>query len=252
MSGATVSNAMFLDGTSLTAPDGTAVALEGTRLRVGHDFSARGLRCRGELRLVNAEVGGSLYWHEAVLEHPSGSALHAHDLRVGAEADLGATFAGAVELDHAQVTSRLSFRGATLPGRLDLRQISARELVLAGERHRRESLPVPAKVWGLLQDVAVGYGYSPSRALALLVVLIAAGTLVFGLHPPRAVEKDKAPAFNAFAYTVDLILPGVDLGQQPHFHATGGAQWLAYVLILGGLLLATTVAAAVARHLRRS
>jgi hypothetical protein len=52
-------------------------------------------------------------------------------------------------------------------------------------------------------------------------------------------------------YTLDLMLPVVNLGQKYTFNPGGGEQWLSYVLIAAGWTLATTVAAGVARVLRR-
>jgi hypothetical protein len=49
-------------------------------------------------------------------------------------------------------------------------------------------------------------------------------------------------------YTLDLLLPIIDLGQERAFQPVG---WLAYVLILAGWLLATTIAAGLTRSLRR-
>jgi hypothetical protein len=66
------------------------------------------------------------------------------------------------------------------------------------------------------------------------------------------VEPAKAPEFLAPVYTLDLILPGVDLGQQSAYRAQGATIWLAYGLNAAGLVLTTTVAAAAARRLRRS
>jgi hypothetical protein len=132
------------------------------------------------------------------------------------------------------------------------RDDDARTVLLAGERHRRESLAPPGRWWGRLQDVTVGYGYLPVRAGLWLAALFTAGAVVFGLYPPRAADPGKAPAFVAPVYALDLILPVGDFGQQAAYHPRGATVWLAYTLIVAGLILATTVAAAGARRLRRS
>jgi hypothetical protein len=132
------------------------------------------------------------------------------------------------------------------------RDEDARTVLLAGERHRREKLARPAKWWGMLQDVTVGYGYRPVRAGLWLAVLFAVGAVVFSEIPPRAAERAKAPDFVAPIYTLDLILPVGDFGQQSAYHPRGATAWLAYALIVAGLILTTTVAAAGARRLRRS
>jgi hypothetical protein len=47
-------------------------------------------------------------------------------------------------------------------------------------------------------------------------------------------------------------MPVGDLGQQLAYYPRGATVWLAYALIVAGLILATTVAAAAARRLRRT
>jgi hypothetical protein len=46
---------------------------------------------------------------------------------------------------------------------------------------------------------------------------------------------------------LDLLLPIVSLGQKNYFNPKGLEQWLAYVLIAAGWLLASTIATAIAR-----
>jgi hypothetical protein len=132
------------------------------------------------------------------------------------------------------------------------RDEDARTVLLAGERHRRDTLSRPGRWWGHLQDLTVGYGYRPGRAGAWLAALFTVGTVVFTLHPPRAADPGTAPDFVPPVYTLDLILPVGDLGQQAAYHPRGATVWLAYTLIVAGLILATTVAAAGARRLRRT
>jgi hypothetical protein len=121
----------------------------------------------------------------------------------------------------------------------------------AREQHQRRGLSAPARAWSTLQDVAVGYGYQPWRALAWLALLLAAGTVTFALAPPPALQAGAAPHFNAFVYTLDLLLPVVDLGQKHAFNPAGAEQWLSYGLVAAGWILVTTVAAGAARVLSR-
>jgi hypothetical protein len=132
------------------------------------------------------------------------------------------------------------------------RDEDARTVLLAGERHRCDTLSLPGRWWGRLQDVTVGYGYRPVRAGLWLAVLFTIGAVVFKLYPPRAAEPARAPEFVAPVYALDLILPVGDFGQQSAYHPRGVTVWLAYALIVAGLVLTTTVAAAGARRLRRS
>ncbi|NGN70251.1 hypothetical protein G5C51_41015 [Streptomyces sp. A7024] len=127
----------------------------------------------------------------------------------------------------------------------------ARVILLAKQRARRAQLPRYARAWGLAQDVTVGYGYHPARALGWLLGLLAVGFTVFSIWPPRVLEEDKAPPLNELFYTLDLLLPVINFGQESAYAAHGGGQWLAYILTAAGWILATTVAAGMARALNR-
>nr|BFE71441.1 hypothetical protein GCM10020092_047420 [Actinoplanes digitatis] len=107
----------------------------------------------------------------------------------------------------------------------------ARLLLLARQRRDTARGSGFTRAWGLLQDATVGYGYRPQRAAALFAALLVVGTVVFGLHPPAAAEPPKAPPFNALVYTLDLLLPIVDFGQQNAFVPRGAYQWISYVFI---------------------
>ncbi|MFI5974546.1 oxidoreductase [Streptomyces sp. NPDC051452] len=128
----------------------------------------------------------------------------------------------------------------------------AREVLLAKQRRRRETLPLAGMFWGYLQDWTVAYGYRPGRAAVWMAVLWAAGTLAFAHadHPP--VNHDGHPSWSPALFTLDLLLPVIDLGQAGQWQLRGGWQWLAAALILLGWILATTVAAGATRLLRRS
>jgi hypothetical protein len=93
--------------------------------------------------------------------------------------------------------------------------------LLAGERHRRDVLAWPGRLWGRLHDLTVGYGYRPVRAAGWLAALLIIGTVMFELYPPRAVERGRGPDFVASIYALDLIVPVIDFGQQSAFHPRG-------------------------------
>lgn len=127
----------------------------------------------------------------------------------------------------------------------------ARAVMYASERARRQAMPPLARAWSLLQDVTVGYGYQPRRAVAWLVLLLAIGSITFALAPPPPLIVGQAPYFNPVIYTLDLLLPVVDLGQKHAFNPAGAEQWLSYLLIAAGWVLVSTVAAGAARVLTR-
>ncbi|GAA2035473.1 oxidoreductase [Catenulispora yoronensis] len=128
----------------------------------------------------------------------------------------------------------------------------ARRVLLAKQRARRKTLSLAARPWGFVQDAAVGYGYRPERALGWLVALLITGTIVFGLHHPIPSGPDKAAPFNPLIYSLDLLLPVINFGQGRAYVATGGYQWVAYLLTAAGWILATTIAAGVARAVNRA
>ncbi|NUP52525.1 MAG: hypothetical protein HOW97_35155 [Catenulispora sp.] len=128
----------------------------------------------------------------------------------------------------------------------------ARRVLLAKQRARRRTLSIAARPWGLIQDAAVGYGYRPERALGWLAALLITGMIVFGLHHPVPSNSDKGPPFNALIYSLDLLLPVINFGQGRAYVATGGYQWVAYLLTAAGWILATTIAAGVARAVNRA
>ncbi|MET9699087.1 membrane-associated oxidoreductase [Streptomyces sp. NPDC006529] len=130
-------------------------------------------------------------------------------------------------------------------------EAGARSVLLAKLRRHRRTLPRRARVWGLLQDVTVGYGFRPLRAAGWLVALLCTGALAYGLRPPPPLKPGEAPEFNPVFYTLDLMLPIIGFGQEEAFGPRGGYQWLSYLLIVTGWVLATTTAAGVSRSLSR-
>ncbi|MEH0417128.1 membrane-associated oxidoreductase [Streptomyces sp. B21-083] len=128
---------------------------------------------------------------------------------------------------------------------------AARRVQLAKQRRHRATLPWIGRVWGHLQDTTVGYGFRPLRAAVWLLSLLAAGSTVYALHHPHPLKADETPEFNPVFYTLDLLLPVISFGQEGAFAPTGGYQFLSYVLILTGWILATTVIAGVSRSVTR-
>jgi hypothetical protein len=127
----------------------------------------------------------------------------------------------------------------------------AREVLLAKQRRRRETLPLAAKLWGYLQDWTVAYGYRPGRAAVWMAVLWAAASIAFShaSHPP--VNKDGHPEWNPSLLALDLLLPVIDLGQQGQWQLSGPWQWVSAAVVLLGWIMTTTVAAGATRLLRR-
>lgn len=129
----------------------------------------------------------------------------------------------------------------------------ARRVLLAKQRHRRGTLHPAGRLWGHLLDATVGYGYRPWLAGLWLIALSLLGTLVFGAHTPAPVKPGEGAPFQAFVYTLDLLIPIGGLGQRTAWYWTDGvSKWLAYALIAAGWVLTTAVVAGVTRTLNRS
>jgi hypothetical protein len=126
-----------------------------------------------------------------------------------------------------------------------------RSVLLAKARDRRSNQGLPRKIVGFAQDVLVGYGYRPFRAASWLFGLLAVGTIIFSVHHPAKLDEGHDPHFNAFLYTLDLLLPIGSLGQEVEFAPSGVYQWIANVLVVAGFILGLTVAAGATRALSR-
>ncbi|MFF4284488.1 membrane-associated oxidoreductase [Streptomyces sp. NPDC001633] len=128
---------------------------------------------------------------------------------------------------------------------------AARLVQLAKQRRRRTTLIWYGRLWGYVQDATVGYGFRPLRAAVWLLSLMAIGSIAYGLDHPRPVKADEAPDFNPVFYTLDLLLPIINFGQESAFAPAGWHQWLSYALIITGWILATTIVAGVTRTVSR-
>lgn len=113
------------------------------------------------------------------------------------------------------------------------------------------------KLWNMLQDVMIGYGYQPGRALAWLLGLFVLGLLLFRyVAKPYSIVSVHHPSFalsNAAGYTLNLLLPTSPLDERQVWQSANGlGEVAAASLVVLGWLLTATVFAAVARVLQRS
>jgi len=130
---------------------------------------------------------------------------------------------------------------------------AARRVAIAKQWRRRGALNSAGKLWNWLLYLTVGYGYRTWQAGLWLLALLILGTRVFGdAYPAHMVAtKQPAPAFNAVAYTVDVLLPIINLGQQDAWQPTGAALRWSWVLIGAGWVLTTAAAAGLTGILKR-
>jgi hypothetical protein len=107
-----------------------------------------------------------------------------------------------------------------------------------------------------MQDILVGYGYTPFRALIWLAALLLLGTGVFR-YVVQPVWIGSSPHHfslgDSVSYTLDLLMPVSSLSDRQIWHsANGTGEFLASALVVFGWILGATVVAGAARVLQRS
>jgi hypothetical protein len=137
------------------------------------------------------------------------------------------------------------------------RDQDARTIAIAKQRARRRTLGPAERLWALLLDGLVGYGYRTWLAGLWLVGFWLAGWAVFdrahanGTLVLTTKPGEARPSFHGAVYALDTLLPVVDLRQQAVWIPRGGAQWWAWASILAGWVLTTAVVAALTGLLKR-
>jgi hypothetical protein len=136
---------------------------------------------------------------------------------------------------------------------------AARCLLLEKCRQRNRATPWRqwyTKIWYFMQDILVGYGYTPFRALIWLTALLLLGTGVFR-YVVQPVWISGTPHHfslgDSVSYTLDLLMPVSSLSDRQIWHsANGTGEFLASALVVFGWILGATVVAGAARVLQRS
>ncbi|MGC4805483.1 hypothetical protein [Micromonospora sp. DT233] len=127
----------------------------------------------------------------------------------------------------------------------------ARRVAMAKERARRSRLGLPGRAWGVVLQATVGYGYRTWLAGLWLLGLTVVGAVAFG-HGQATPIVDRPPPFQDVVYTLDLLLPIADLGQEKAWQLGGALQWLTWTYVIAGWVLTTAVIAGLTRALNRS
>jgi hypothetical protein len=241
-----------LTGGKFRNDNGTAIQAE--RVGVDSNLHWKPTKVNGQVSFANSRVGT---WVDdaAGLGFP----LILHGLRYGRLLPMPPTVTAAQRLAWLAKDpwgySPQPYRQLASVYRAEGHDRAARKVLIASETRRRQQLTgwrsLPGRAWGGLLRATVGYGYSPWLALVWLVGLIVAGSLAVSLLPQQSFDKGSgAPAFNSLLYTVDVLLPFIDLGYSK-WVAVGAAQIVTVVLVVLGWVLATAVIAAFAGVLRR-
>jgi len=251
LEGARIGGGLVLDRATLTGPDRVALILVGLRARTL--FLRELAQPPDKVVLVGAQVGTllddpaswprtidlSAFTYDSLFERFPVSARQRLDW-------LGRNPRGYSPQPYEQLASVYRRAG---------RDQDARTVAIAKQRARRRTLPLPIRVWSLLLDALIGYGYRTWQAGLWLLGFWLAGWMVFaGAYPGSltpAKPGEPQPAFQPLVYSLDSLLPVVNLHQEDSWLPRGGAQWWAWSSILVGWVLTAAVAAAFTGVLKR-
>jgi hypothetical protein len=172
-------------------------------------------------------------------------------------------------LDEAATYSLQAYQQLATVYRQVGRDKDARRVALEKHRRRRKMLPLWLRGWSWFQDVTVGYGYRLYNALFIVVALGVIGTILFryaqshdlmlstDATPPGSVRADHCtkyyPCFTPYIYSLQLLLPVVNLNQTnfwlPNSFSGWGVVLLAYTwfTIIFGWLLGVALVAGLGR-----
>jgi len=136
---------------------------------------------------------------------------------------------------------------------------AARRIQLAKFRQRNRTTTWHqwySKIWNPVQDVLIGYGYAPWRALIWLLGLFAFGAILFYYAEPPVWISAAHHSFtfgDSISYTLDLLMPISSLSDRQVWHSPNGAgEVVASALVAFGWIFSATVVAGVTRVLQRT
>jgi hypothetical protein len=246
--GARIGGSLAFTAAVLTGHGGVALDLE--TARAGALFLTLRQPPDGVVDLTNARVGSL---HDTQDGWPARMRLRGFGYEV-------------LENDSVRVRARLKWlarhEGGYAPGlydqlaaayRRDGHTQAARRVGIAKQWRRRRDLNVLGKAWNWLLYLTVGYGYRTWLAGLWLAALVALGTAVFAGAYPTQLRAASAtvPSFQPAAYTLDVMLPIVDLGQKKNWFPQAAAQVWSWALTGAGWVLTTAVVAGLTNALKR-
>ncbi|GGU15207.1 hypothetical protein [Streptomyces lateritius] len=122
------------------------------------------------------------------------------------------------------------------------------------QRRPRRTLNPAGQLLDWLLCLTVGYGYRTWLSALWLLALLALGTAVFAHAYPSHMTPTgtPAPAFHPIAYTFDVRVPNIDIGQQKAWLPTGSALYCSWLLSVAGWILTTAVVAGLSGVLKRN
>jgi hypothetical protein len=126
---------------------------------------------------------------------------------------------------------------------------AARRVAIAKQMHSRALLNPLNWLW----YVTVGYGYRTWLAGGWLAALVVLGTWIFSRAYPAHMlaTSTHPPAFHALAYTLDTVLPVLNLHEKSSWQPEGTSLYWAWALTGAGWALTAAVVAALTGILKR-
>jgi hypothetical protein len=131
----------------------------------------------------------------------------------------------------------------------------ARLVAVTKQRRRRARLNIAGKLWGLLLDGTIGYGYRTWQAGVWLLGLVGLGTVIFSRWSSQltAVKRPpEQPEFSAFLYTLDQLLPVLNLHQRDAWLPHGPIAYVALAFTVAGWVLTSAVVLSLTGLLKRT
>jgi hypothetical protein len=248
---ARIANELNLTGAVLINPDGLVLDLE--RARIGTLFLRPEVPPAGTVDLRNAHVDtcvdNEATWPEELylIGFTYGSLVAEPEVEVAARLRW-------LERDPHGYIPQLYEQLATAYRKAG-RNEDARKVAIAKQRRRRQTLNLPGRALNTLLRWTVGYGYQTWKAGVWLLVLVGLGWWIFDrAHPAQliaATPLGQRPWFHAGLYTLDLLLPFVDLGYQDAWIAAGWARGFHLAWNVAGWVLITAVVAALSGLIKR-
>ncbi|MGF1663723.1 MAG: hypothetical protein ACFCVG_14895 [Kineosporiaceae bacterium] len=134
--------------------------------------------------------------------------------------------------------------------RQDADHAGAARLLIEGRRRRRRREPLGRRVWGHLRDIATGYGHRMWRLGAALAMTVLIATVILSDSSAAPRNPTASVEFEPLVFAVDAALPGVTLGQEEAFSASGAGAYAYWSTVLIGYFLTTLLVAGVVDRLR--
>lgn len=125
-------------------------------------------------------------------------------------------------------------------------------------RIKHSDLTFLSKTWAHVMGIITGHGYRPARAIFFLIVLWLVGAAVFNINTDTMVYAEQAsldgsytPQFQPLLYSIDTLLPIIELGVEKLWLPTGWMHYYNGVHKVLGWFLSTLSVVAITGFIRK-